>query len=109
MAKAALKVYPYVYLDARGKHQFTAFSATPNLKDRPKDVFEPSYGGSFTIYLDPIEVEVDIPEDFTEKCLSALGQTGAQIEQEFKSRKYFMAQVRNQLLRLPAPDILDAE
>lgn len=105
MAKAKLKLYPYLTLDEKGELQAVHAFTWPTADKMETD----QYSTRFIIALPMIEVEVTHPDDCRSACLALLKQfKGEQISghQLLMTKLQF---TENGLLGLAAPDIIDAE
>lgn len=103
MATAKSKVHLHAYFDKDGKFSSWTFLTW---KQDDKNIGE--YG--FHVFVKTVEVETEVPpmEDITK---GAVGVVQAAIKQKVADHQLWMTQMallKNNLLALPAPDVLDA-
>lgn len=103
--KHTIKFYPYLYLSLDGKLSHVSGSAYSGT-----DVISLEYS-SITHYLPLMEIEVEIPNEaeIRAKALEILRANRTKLRAEHTAILTKLQFVENQLLGLPAPDLVEGE
>lgn len=101
MATAKMKLYPYVRVSPKGELQ-SVNAFTWKTEDKVED------SGSFCFELPPIELDVEVAEDFRPACVQLLRAHRGKLQAEHHMLMTRMQFQENQLLAISAPEVLDA-
>lgn len=105
MATAKQKVYPYLVISRKGKLLNTGCAIGCALTEEFNKGVD-----CFFVNLPPQEIEFEIPaeEEIRPACAKLLDEQMVQERAAFYAQETMLKAIRNDLLQLAAPDILDA-
>lgn len=105
MASKKIKAYPYLYLSLDGKIQNVSVQGYPSEANLSIQY------SSITLPLPLLEIELDLPEqdDINRRCVELLRADRDKLRAEHTALMTKYQFLENQLLGLPAPDIVEGD
>lgn len=110
MAVHMLMVYPYARFNSKGEFAEVHFQSWKPFSDEAKNGGKVSEEGEITIHLPPLTIRVEAPDlsALEAKAVALLRIHKEKVRAEHAQLMARMQFAENNLLRLSAPDVLDA-